>query len=247
MKRYLGMFCLAMLISAACVPLYAENLTANDYLHAIQARYELIEDYQCRMHEISIGGGQREEKIINYYSKKPKPIRLDILDGNRAFDKGSVGVYTGGEKVTGHRGGIMKEMILSVKKDRALATSVRGETIDQSDMLTVIKRIEYLLANGDVSIVEKFSHIEFEFFPFNPLKNEGISRDVVWIDRETMLIIRNERYEEEKLVQQVTWGNHIINAGLPRELFDAHFETDQLRDTGIPLIGHDLDGDTITP
>jgi outer membrane lipoprotein-sorting protein len=247
MKRYLGMFCLTMLIATAGVPLYADSLTAYDYLHAIQARYDLIEDYQCRMHEFSIGGGRREEKIINYYFKKPKLIRLDILDGNRAFDKGSVGVYTGGEKVTGHRGGIMREIVLSIKKDSALATSVRGETIDQSDMLTIIERIEYLLVNGDASIVEKVSHIEFEFFPHDPSKNEGISKDVVWVDRETMLIIRNERYEEERLVQQVTWGKHIINAGLPKELFDAHFETDQLKDTGIQLIDHDLDGDSVTP
>jgi len=246
-KENVLMLCLTMLIAAAGVPLYAQSLTAHAYLHAIKARYELIDDYQCRMHELSIGGGRREERIINYYFKKPKQIRLDILDGNSAFDKGSVGVYTGGEKVTGHRGGIMRGIILSVKKDSALATSVRGETIDQSDMLTIIERIEYLLANGDVSMVEKVSHIEFEFFPFDPSKNEGISRDVVWIDRETMLVIRNERYEEERLVQQVTWGNHIINAGLPRELFNARFETAQLRDTGIPLLGHDLDGDSITP
>jgi outer membrane lipoprotein-sorting protein len=247
MKSFLWMCFLVILIAAAGVPLYAESLTAHDYLHAIKARYDLIEDYQCRMHEFSIGGGRREERIINYYFKKPKLIRMDILDGNKAFDKGSVGVYTGGNKVTGHRGGIMKEIILSVRKNSALATSVRGETIDQSDMLTVIERMEYLLANGEVSLVEKHAHIEFEFFPFDPSQNEGISRDVVWIDSETMLIIRNERYEEEKLVQQVTWKNHIINAGLPTELFDARLETDQLRDTGIPLIGNDLDGDSIAP
>ena len=59
------------------------------------------------MHEFSIGGGRREERIINYYFKKPMMIRIDILDGNKALDKGSVGVYTGGEKVTGHRGGFL--------------------------------------------------------------------------------------------------------------------------------------------
>jgi len=171
---------------------------------------------------------------------------MDILEGSRPFDSGSVGVYTGGDKVTGHRGGIMREIVITVKKNSVLATTVRGETIDQSDMLTVIERMERLLAIGRVDLMEKNTHLEFEFTPFNSSQNEGISRDVVWIDRKTMLIIRNERYEEEKLVQKVTWKDYIINAGLPKEFFDAHIESDQLRDTGIPLLENDLEGDSIT-
>ncbi len=225
---------------------YAESLTAHAHLQNIKATYELIEDYQCRMHEFSVGRGRREERIINYYFKKPQMIRMDILDGNRAFDSGSVGIYTGGNRVTGHRGGIMKDFILSVKKDSTIATSVRGETIDQSGMLTVIERFEYLLANGDVSVTEKTSHIEFEFLPFDPSLNDGVSREVVWIDRDMQLIIRNERYENDALVQQVMWKDYIINAGLPEKLFDARFETAQLRGTGIQLLSQELGGDAIT-
>jgi outer membrane lipoprotein-sorting protein len=240
------MSCIAIIMEAAAFPLHAEQFTAHEYLDAIKSRYELIEDYQCRMYEFSIAGSKREERIINYYFKKPKLIRMDILEGSRPFDSGSVGVYTGGDKVTGHRGGIMREIVITVKKNSVLATTVRGESIDQSDMLTVIERMGYLLEIGGVDLVEKNTHIEFAFTPFDPSQNEGISRDVVWIDCRTMLIIRNERYEEEKLVQKVTWKDYIINAGLPREFFDVRIEPDQLRDTGIPLMGNDLEGDSIS-
>ena len=244
-KILICLSCVAILMEAAALRLHAEQVTTQEYLDAIKARYELIEDYQCRMYEFSMAGSKREERIINYYFKKPKLIRMDILEGNRPFDSGSVGVYTGGDKVTGHRGGIMRDIVITVKKNSVLATTVRGETFDQSDMLTVIERMGRLLAIGGVDLVEKNTHIEFEFTPFDPSQNEGISRDVVWIDRKTMLIIRNERYEEEKLVQKITWKDYIINAGLPGEFFDARVEPDQLRDTGIPLLWNDLEGDSI--
>jgi len=247
MKRFLGMICLITVMTAGGIALYAESLTVHGYLNAIRDSYERLEDYQCRMHEFSIGGGRREERIINYYFKKPLLIRIDILDGNKPLDKGSVGVYTGGKKVTGHRGGFMRRIVLSVRKDSSLAMSVRGETIERSNVLAVIERMERLVENGDVTIVERADHIEFTLVPFEPSTNEGISRDVVWIERDTMLISRIERYEEEVLVQQAIRKNYIINAGLPRELFDARFETEQLRDSGIPLLENDLDGNSITP
>lgn len=232
-------------MAAAGTALNAQSLTVRDYIHAARSSYERIEDYQCRMHEFSIGGGKREEKIMNFFFKKPELIRIDVLDGDRASDRGSVGVYTGGNKITGHRGGLMKGMVLTVRKDNALAVSVRGETINQSNVLAVIERMEHLVDRSDVSIVEKDSHVEFEFIPFDPEANEGVSRDVVWIDRDAMLVIRNERYEGEDLVQQVIRTKYIINAGLPTELFDAHIDSDHFRDSGVPLIGNDLNGESV--
>jgi hypothetical protein len=90
------------------------------------------------------------------------------------------------------------------------------------------------------------SHIEFEFYPSDPSLNDGVSRDVVWIDRNTLLIIRNERYEKDVMVQQVIWKDYIINAGLPDKLFDARFEIAQLRETGIQLLSQELEGEAIT-
>ena len=227
--------------------LYAETPTVQDYLNAVRDSYEQMEDYQCRMHEFSIGEDRREERIINYYFKKPLLIRINILDGNKPLDKGSVGVYTGGKKVTGHRGGFMKGMVLSVRKNSALAMSVRGETIEQSNVLAVIERMEHLVENGTATIHEEEDHIEFVFVPFESSLNEGISRDVVWIERDSMLIIKIQRYEEERLVQQAIREAYIINAGLPKELFDAHFETENLEDSGIPLLSNDLHESSITP
>jgi outer membrane lipoprotein-sorting protein len=222
-------------------------VTARFYIGELRKRYDRIQDYQCRMHEFSIGEGRREERIINYYFKKPLLIRVDILDGNKALDRGSVGVYTGGNKVTGHRGGFIEKMVMSVSKNSRLAKSVRGETIEKSTILAVIDRMEHLVENSTVSIEETDTHTELVFHPFDSADNEGITRDVVWLERDTLFIILIQRYEGEKLVQQAKRGNFIVNAGLPRELFDAHFDSEQLREYGIPALSNDLSGYAITP
>jgi hypothetical protein len=199
------------------------------------------------MHEFSIGDGRREERIINYYFKKPHMIRIDILDGNKPLDRGSVGVYTGGQRVSGHRGGFMKGMVMSINKNSPLALSVRGETIEQSNVLSVIERMEHLVQHGTVKLQEHNTHIELSFVPFDAAENGRISRDVVWIQRHSMLIIKIQRFEGENLVQQATRDRYILNAGLPHELFDARYEIEQLQGSGIPHLTNDLHRYSITP
>ena len=241
MKRYIPAILIGTVLLTGWFRALAQDQSPGAYLDLIKARYGMIEDYQCRMEEFSIKDGRREERIMNYYFKKPKLIRIDILQGNRAFDRGSVGVYRGGDKVSGHRGGIMKDITLNISKDSPLATSIRGESIDRSDMATVIERFEYHVENSTARMSKKASHLEFEFVPVDPSLIDGITKDIIWIDRELMLITRSERYEGNKLVQQVFWSAYILNAGLPVELFDPGFDVHTLRGTGIPLLAQELE------
>ena len=141
----------------------------------------------------------------------------------------------------------MKGMVLAVKKDSPFALSVRGESIEQSNVLAVIERMERLVNLGAVDMELKENHVEFVFVLFDITANGGVSRDVMWIERDTMLITRIERYEDEKLVQQAIREDYIINAGLPEELFDAGFDTEQLKDSGIPHLSNDPAGISTAP
>jgi len=241
MKRRLPAILVGTVLLIGWFGALAQDQSPEACLDLIKARYRLIDDYQCRMEEFSVKDGRKEARIMNYYFKKPKLIRIDILQGNRAFDRGSVGVYRGGDKVSGHRGGIMKDITLNISKDSSLATSIRGESMDRSDMATVIERFEFHVENSTASIREKASHLEFEFIPSDPSLIDGITKDIIWIDRELMLIARSERYEGTKLVQQVVWSEYILNAGLPVELFDPGFDVYTLCGAGIPLLSQELE------
>jgi outer membrane lipoprotein-sorting protein len=219
----------------------ADEMHHEEIIGKIKARYDEIQDYQCRLVEYCTDGSRYEKRTINYYFKKPKLIRMDILKGNRPFDTGSVAVYHGSGKVTGHRGGILKHLILNLSKTHTLATTIRGVTIDESDMETVLKRLHFFLEGGIIVVNERVDVYEFVCVPLNAGENDGVTKDIVWIDKKELLIRRNERYEEETLVQDAQWNNYIINAGLPDELFDVHFDVTTLSQRGIPLLGQTIE------
>ena len=208
----------------------------DEVIASMQEAYGSINDYQCRFEELSLFRNRREERVINFYFKKPNLIRMDILTGNRPFDDGSVGVYTGDGKVTGRRGGVLSGIVLKVPKDSPLATTIRGVRFDESDIETVLNRLDFYRTRGRIELRETDGSFIFACAPSDPFGNEGISKDIVWIDRGTLLITRNERYEGETLVQAASWKEYIINAGLPVELFDVRFDVEELRVRGVPLL-----------
>jgi outer membrane lipoprotein-sorting protein len=219
----------------------ADTGDVSKVIELLQNRYESIQDYQCRIEESSTLGSRREERIINLYFKRPRMIRLDILKGNRPFDRGSVAIYSGDDWVIGHRGGLLKNITLRLPTDHGLATTIRGVRIDQSDLLAVLQKLIFLNANGTVTIFDEPPYMKFRCEPFDPALNEGIETDIAWVDHESLLLVRTERYENGRLVQEVTWKNYIVNSGLPDKLFDARFEVNGLMEENIPLLGQKLE------
>lgn len=237
-KAFVTIFFIFLLRIAATVAVEADIF---ELVSQMQSGYVRIQDYQCRLEESCTDGSRFEKRIINYYFKKPKKIRMDILHGNRPFDAGSVAVYLGGRKVTGHRGGILKPIVLRLDKTHPLATTVRGLTIDESDMETVLRRVDFYLERGTIELREQEGMYELICVPLNAAENGGITKDIVWIDRTLLLIMRNERYEKDELVQQARWSGYIINVGLPDSLFDVRFEVTDLLGLGIPILDQELE------
>lgn len=219
----------------------AESDRQREVYDSMRSRYEEIRDYQCRILEWCTDGSRVEERIINFYFKKPKLIRMDILQGSRPFDSGSVAVYLGSGKVSGHRGGLLKGIVLNVQKTSALATTIRGVAIDESDMETVLMEIPFYFQNGRILMTERDTVYEFECVPFDVSKNDGISKDVLRVDKKSLFVVYNERFSGASSVQRVEWSDYIIDAGLPDELFDIDFDVSELEKRGIPLVRQTVD------
>jgi len=215
----------------------AETVSFEKILEIITSRYETISDYQCRLNEWSSRGKKVEDRVINFYFKKPRNIRMDILKGNKPFDTGSSGVYNGGNTVVGHKGGILAPVALKVSKHDALATTIRGLTFDQSDLQETVEILQFHMKNSSVTVRElKDGVYEVTCIPPDPAKNDGMAKDIIWIDTKTALPVFNERYEGNTVVQRARWTNFIIDAGLPEELFKIRFNPAKLSELGINSI-----------
>jgi outer membrane lipoprotein-sorting protein len=235
-KRLLS-FILFFLVFAETL---ADQESAGLLFEKIKKNYETIFDYQCRIDTFCTDGNRNEKRLLNFYFKKPRMIRIDLLKGNQLFDAGSVGVFKGGETVTGHRGGILSSIVMTVHKKSTFATTLRGEAFDEIDMEAVLYNLLVYLKDGACFLSEDETSYMISCIPYNEEQNKGISKDIAWFDKDTLTITRFQRYEGATLVQEAEWSDYIINAGIPDKLFDPQFDPEQLRKDNIPVLKQEV-------
>ena len=206
----------------------------------IKKNYETIFDYQCRIDTFCTDGKRIEKRLLNFYFKKPRMIRIDLLKGNQLFDEGSVGVFKDGDTVTGHRGGILSSILMTVHKKSPFATTLRGEAFDEIDMEAVLDNLLDYLINGACFLIEDETSYMISCIPYDEEQNKGISKDIAWFDKDTLTITRFQRYEGTTLVQEAEWSDYIINAGIPDRLFDPQFDPEQLQKDNIPVLNQEV-------
>ncbi len=214
--------------------LIAQEITPESILAKLDTVYSSINDYQCKVDEWCSNGQKYEKRLMYYFFKKPLMIRTDILEGNKAMDKGSVAVYTGGNKITGRKGGILSGIALDMDKNNPMVTTVRGLTIDDADLESIIKKLHFYLKNGDnsVKILENGTY-KLTGKTGDPVKNGSLSSEEIILDPGTFLPIQADGYENDKLVQHSVWSEYFLNSGLPDELFRVNFNIKKLKEMGI--------------
>ena len=166
----------------------ADPPTPQSLVAAFQAMYESLSDYQCRMHEECRQGSRREERTINFYFKKPRFIRMDILEGNRFGDTGSVGVYRNDGKVRGRKGGVLSFIAITVDKRDPQATTIRGLAFDESDLQATLEKMRFHLAESACTLSMDGGMYELAFEPRDPSLNGGVTKDVIRLDAVTLTV-----------------------------------------------------------
>ncbi len=170
---------------------------------------------------------------MNFYFKRPRLIRMDILKGNRFADTGSVGVYRNDGKVSGRKGGLLSFLAVTVDKHDPQATTIRGVALDQSDLQATLERMQLHLAESVCTLSAPAGVYEMVFEPRDPSRNAGVTREVIRLDAATLLPVSADSFEGERLVQHAEWSSYIIDAGLPDRLFDSFWDPAQLEGLGI--------------
>ncbi len=209
--------------------------TPQSVVDAFEEMYASITDYQCRMWEYCRQGSRYEERNIDFYFKRPRLIRMDILKGNRTGDGGSVGVYKN-DRVTGRKGGILGIFAITVNKHDTQATTIRGVTFDQSDMQATLEKMRFHLANSACALSVSEDVYVLVFEPYDPAASGGVTKDVIRLDVKTLLPVSSDSFEGTRNVQHAGWERYILNAGLPDELFDVHWDTGRLSKMDIPTV-----------
>jgi hypothetical protein len=227
----------AFLCLLAPLPSSAADLsTPRSVVEAFAAMYASLSDYQCRMQEECRQGSRHEERTIDFYFKKPRFIRMDILKGSRFGDNGAVGVLRGDGRVRGRKGGLLGILAITVDKHDPQATTVRGLAFDESDLQATLEKMRFHLAESACTLSVSGAMYELVFEPRDPSRNGGVTKDVIRLDAVTLLPASSDSWEGERLVQHAEWSTYIIDAGLPDQLFDVFWDPAQLERMGIRSI-----------
>jgi outer membrane lipoprotein-sorting protein len=173
-----------------------------------------VSDYTCQIVVHETQGTQVQDRTYDYAFKKPHTAKIEITGGP---GKGGGSVWTGGDTVLGHQGGLFHGVKMNVSITDPRATSLRGDTIDSASfasILAVYQSNKGTLAETTTDTIQGTPIDTITLTITNPSANKDVSKDVLYISRMTHLPVRRARYEGAVLVKQEDFINVKTNTGL---------------------------------
>ncbi len=203
--------------------LIGEEINTGELLEHIQTKWQTLSDYTCVLETYTKKGEKEQLSTIEQKFRKPKWIRMQILDGD---GKGSVGVYNPfDKKVRGCKTGILKFIVLTLDLSDSRVSSLRGQRIDEGDCLTLIERLETYHIRGELTRVERTTYGGKPAYLFKAEVQDsmglwGAQKENVWLNAETYFPLRSEqRLGDGTIVHYSTYRDIEINSGLTEDDF----------------------------
>lgn len=198
---------------------------AAELLNDVRSAVESIDDYQVRVASWVISDdGTEERRIINFYFKRPDSLRVDVIEGSRFGDTGSVAILSDG-KVTVKPGLRLFPFPVTYDKDHPRVTSIRGRTIDKAHVGVILDDMRVGLAQG---VARVFDAGDYRVYEATHREESAKLVERVFISNETMLPVHYESTSDGELVEYVDWLHYLLNQGLPGEAFDVGFSAKQM-------------------
>jgi hypothetical protein len=206
-------------LAAAVVPRGVGAAQIPQALTTFEQMFEQVHDYTVELHSHEVLGSRSQTRVYRYWFMKPHFAKTLILSGDGA---GSGGVWSGGDTVSGHQGGILSHIHLTVSIHDPRATSLRGYTIPDGLIQNVVER--YLSVKGRLSerpagTIDGQPTTLVELDVANPGSDGGITKMMIFFSRTTHWPLRNIMYQGSTPVVDQSWTNLKVNTGLTQSDF----------------------------
>jgi hypothetical protein len=141
-------------------------------------------------------GTDVQDRTYHYAYLKPHFARIDITGG---AGRGGGAVWTGGDTVSGHQGGILSGIHLNVSVHDGRAVDLRGHTIDLASFESVAEAIKN--AASVTTGEETLNGTVYDTVTY-PFKDDaGATKTTAFLSRSTHLPVRRVTYEGDKVVE----------------------------------------------
>ena len=199
----------------ACSLLASRMATASPApaLDAFESAWSHVNDYTVTVRAHEVAGSDTQDRTYQFWYKKPNHAKTLIVDGP---GRGSGGVWSGGDTVSGHLGGILAHIHQTVGLHDGKAVSLRGYTIPQGLIMNQVaqyKEIKGALSQhagpGDTEVVElKPASVA------SSGTEAGVTKMEIFFSKSTHMPVRQIRYAGDKVVTDESWSDLKTNVGL---------------------------------
>ncbi|MGZ3498679.1 MAG: hypothetical protein ACXWNK_09950 [Vulcanimicrobiaceae bacterium] len=181
---------------------------------AFDDAFSKVNDYTVTLTAHEVSGDNTQDRVYHYWFKKPSDAKIEVVSGP---GRGSGGVWTGSDKVSGHQGGLLSHFHMKVGLHDGRAVSLRGYTIP--DGLFPNEVAKYSQLKGELSehagpAVNGEATDAVELKLADPNGSGGITRMVLFFSKSSHMPLRQTRYQGDQVVAEETWTDFKSNVGL---------------------------------
>jgi outer membrane lipoprotein-sorting protein len=223
---------MGLLLAWMAVPRPAAAADAATELTSWRNTWSQLSDYTCDAESHAVKGDHHEDRQLHVTFKKPMKLRVDVVQGNRTADPGSVAVYLGDNQVHGHQGGMFSGVVLNLGMHDERATSVRGAVITEIlfnrplDVINQYAKRHYQVTVGAPTSFEGHTVLPVTCVaPKNAAfvggVNDDIYKEILLYDQAQGLPLSWDRYDtnDQKVVHLIFRNIH-TNTGVSDNVFD---------------------------
>lgn len=207
-----------MALALSLLP-HAASAAGAPAVAAFDDAFAKVNDYTVTVRAHETKGDRIQDRTYKYWFKRPSFAKTLIVAGD---GNGSGGVWTGGDKVSGHQGGMLSFVHLKVDLHDGRATSLRGYTIPEGLLQNQVD--QYRSVKGELSQrvgppIDGAATDEVDLKVADPAQYGGVTRMTIYLSKDTHFPVRQVRYEGEKIVTDETFLDLKTNVGLANSDF----------------------------
>jgi outer membrane lipoprotein-sorting protein len=168
-----------------------------------------VPSYTANIKVHLVKGSDVQDRTYHYAYLKPHYAKIDITGGP---GRGGGAVWTGGDTVSGHQGGILSGIHLTVSIHDGRATDLRGHTIDVASFENIAQAIKDApsVTNGE----ETSNGAAYDTVTYPYKEEAGATKRVVLLSRTTHLPVRRVTYDGDKVVETEDFSDVNTSANL---------------------------------
>jgi outer membrane lipoprotein-sorting protein len=173
-----------------------------------------IPSYTCSIKVHETKGSDVQDRTYNYAYLKPHFAKIDITGGP---GRGGGASWQGGDTVSGHQGGILSGIHLTVSIHDGRAVDLRGGTVAQASFQDIADELKD--ASSEQTAQEQYNGSTMDVVTFPYTDANGATKRAVYLSPNTHLPVRRVTWAGTAVVEDEQFSNVLPNVNLKESDF----------------------------